>query len=200
MIVTCPTCRNKYSVQAEAIGESKMVRCAACNTVWRQLASEAVDEDGKHRVRHVIKWTFFWFATSITLFSIFFARNCIVKVWPPMVELYNFLNINQVDQKKLFLVQNISNFFVRKEDKLYMGLKGELTNISNSVQVLPSVTISLRDDGTGVEKKGKSCYKRVWTHDMMYKKILPNQTVVFETELQSVPCHNLICDVKLDIL
>jgi hypothetical protein len=92
------------------------------------------------------------------------------------------------------------DFFVHKDGKLYMGLRGELVNISNEVQVLPSVTISLRDDDVGVEKKGRAAYKKIWTHDMMYKKMLPNQKIIFETELQSVPYNNLICDIRLDVL
>ena len=78
-----------------------------------------------------------------------------------------------------------------------MGLKGELINISDSVQILQSITISLKNDET---VKNDSSYKKIWTHNLTYKKLLPNQKVTFETELQSVPYNNLICDITLDTL
>ena len=79
-----------------------------------------------------------------------------------------------------------------------MGLKGELVNVSNEVQILPSITISLKDDDHLPPKDVH--FKKIWTHDMVYKKILPNQKVTFETELQSIPYNNLVCDIKLDVL
>jgi hypothetical protein len=105
------------------------------------------------------------------------------------------------DARKTLVIQNVSNFFVQNNKKLYMGLKGEIVNISNDVQILPSITVSLRDEELAMaDKLGRAPYRKIWTHDMMYKKLLPNQKVIFETELQSVPYSNIICDLKLDIL
>jgi hypothetical protein len=185
-------------VQNEAIGNGKMVRCAICSTTWQQIATdEAVDR--KSHVRHVIKWTFFWFTVFVSLFSLFFTKNVILQIWPPVVCFYDLIGTNRQDVKKVFSIQNISNFFMQKSDKLYMGLKGELTNVSGDVQVLPSITISLRSDESD-GKKSTTSYQKVWTHDLMYNKLLPNQKVIFETELQSVPYNNLICDVRLNVL
>ncbi|MDR2681587.1 MAG: zinc-ribbon domain-containing protein [Holosporaceae bacterium] len=196
MIVICPGCHCKYSVQADAIGESKMVRCALCSTTWQQSSIDESALRQKNHVVHVIKWTFFWFTVFVSLFSLFFTKNVIIKIWPPAVCFYDFLGLDSQDTKKMFVIQNVSNFFVQKNHKLYMGLKGELINASNDVQVMPSLIISLKND----EKSSKSSYRKVWTHDLMYNKLLPNQKVVFETELQSVPYNNLICDIKLDVL
>jgi hypothetical protein len=79
-----------------------------------------------------------------------------------------------------------------------MGLKGELMNVSNEVQSLPGLMFSLKDDG--LVSPERPPYKKIWTHDLMYKKLLPNQKVIFETELQSIPYNNLICDIKLDAM
>lgn len=200
MIVMCPACHSKYSVQNEAIGESKMVRCAICGTTWYQSTPDKSLEN-KNNVIHVMKWAFFWFAVFISIFSIFFAKNTMMKIWPPIFEFYRVIGITTAeDARKTLVIQNVSNFFAQKDNKLYMGLKGELVNVSNEVQILPSVTISLKDDESAVEKKGRASYKKIWTHDLMYKKLLPNQKVIFETELQSVPYNNLVCDIKLDAI
>lgn len=198
MIVTCPTCHNKYSVQSEAIGGGKLVRCAVCSTMWQHsVIDESIEK--KQHVTYLIKWTFFWFIVFVFLFSLFFAKNAMIKIWQPVSAFYDVLGINPINQKKTFTIQNISNFFVQKKDKLYMGLRGELINISDEVQLLPGLTISLRDDYSAAKNK-TTPYKKSWTHDMIYKKLLPNQKVMFETEIQSIPYNNLICDIKLDIL
>ncbi|MDR3180258.1 MAG: zinc-ribbon domain-containing protein [Holosporaceae bacterium] len=195
MVVTCPGCHCKYSVQPNVIGDSKMVRCALCSTTWQQ---DFVDESALNKKNHVehIKWILFWFTVFVSLFSLFFTKNIVIKIWPPAICFYDFFGIGPHDTKKMFAIQNVSNFFVRKNNKLYMGLKGELINVSNDVQIMPSLVISLKND----DQASKVPYRKVWTHDLMYNKLLPNQKVLFETELQSVPYNDLICDIKLDVL
>ena len=197
MIVTCPSCHNKYSVQAEAIGNGKLVRCVICGTTWQQ---EAVSEphNGAIKVMETIKWTFFWSVVFISLFLLFFAKSTVIKIWSPASSFYDLINKTSETKQKSFKMSNVSNFFIQKDGKLYMGLKGELVNISNEVQILPSITISLKDDDHVTSKDIH--FKKIWTHDMVYKKILPNQKVTFETELQSIPYNNLLCDIKLDVL
>ncbi|MDR1334321.1 MAG: zinc-ribbon domain-containing protein [Holosporaceae bacterium] len=197
MIVVCPACSCKYSVQAEAIGREKLVRCAMCGTTWQQSSAAYGEVDGcQHDVWNLTKWGFFWFTVFVMIFSLFFARNAVAKIWPSSIVFYEALGM-QSSPRKAFVIQNLSNFFVVKNDMLYMGLKGELINISDSVQILPSITISLKSDEN---MKQDSSYKKVWTHNLTYKKLLPNQRVVFETELQNVPYNNLICDIALDTL
>ena len=199
MIVTCPTCLSKYSVQSDAIGEGKLVRCAMCSTTWQQnLVDESSDK--KRRALDLINWTLFGFVAFVFLFSLFFAREAMVKIWPPAAGFYELTGLSSADTKKIFAIRNVSNFFVQKNDKLYMGLRGELINISDKVQPIPSLIISLKDDDSVTNKNKKYPYKKIWSHDLAYKKLLPNQKVVFETELQSIPYNNLICDIKLDVI
>jgi predicted Zn finger-like uncharacterized protein len=194
MIVVCPSCSCKYSVQPEAIGREKLVRCAMCWTTWQQSSSGEID---KHRrVRHITKWTFFWFTVFVSIFSLFFAKSAVIKFWPSSVAFYEMSGIFGSAQKS-FIIQNLSNFFVVKNSTLYMGLKGELTNISDDVQILPSITISLKDEDV-IRKEYP--YEKIWRHNLTYKKLLPGQKIVFETELQSVPYNNLICDINLDTI
>ena len=199
MIVTCPTCSSRYSVQSDAIGEGKLVRCALCSTTWQQ---NAIDEsiDKKRRALNLINWTLFWFATFVFVFSLFFTKDAVIKIWPPAASFYEIIGLSSTDTKKVFAIKNVSNFFVQKNEKLYMGLRGELINISDKVQPIPSLVISLRDDDSTVEKEGRPPYKKIWSHDLAYNKLLPNQKVIFETELQGVPYDNLICDIKLDFI
>ncbi|GHU11781.1 hypothetical protein FACS189449_03960 [Alphaproteobacteria bacterium] len=199
MIVVCPSCRSKYSVQPEAIGESKMVRCALCSTMWRQTAiSESIDK--KDHVQHIIKWAFFWFSVLAFVFSLFFTRNVVLKVWPQSACFYDFIGVKLPDTKKTFIIKNMGTQFKRRDGKLYMRLSGELINCSSDVQIMPSLIITLKNEDSQSNEASKEPYKKVWTHDLMYNKLLPDQNVAFETEEQSVPCSNLMCDIKLDVL
>jgi hypothetical protein len=164
-----------------------------CGATWQQSAN---NQERKQHVLDLAKWTFFWFAVFITISTLSFAKNDLMKIWPSITDFYEALGI-KTDSEKSFVIQNLSNFFVIKNNTLYMGLKGELINLSDEVKVLPSITISLKDDDY-VQKDSR--YKKIWTHNLSYKKLLPNQRVIFETELQSVPCNNLICNIALDAL
>lgn len=194
MIVTCPACGRQYRVQAGILGNGRFVRCTMCGATWQQTPiSEA--EEGRRRVAHILKWTCFWFCVSLSIFSLLFAKDAVVRLWPSVSCLYDAVGCSTDKTQNAFEVCNISNFLVRKEGKLYMGLRGEIVNISGEVRSLSSITISLKEDPS-VENKYN--YKKLWNHNLSSMSVLPNQRVSFETELQSVPCCNLICDITLN--
>ena len=191
MIVVCPSCSSKYSVPADAIGVGKLVRCAVCGTTWQQIP---VKEKKSDEVVALCKATLYWFTVFITLFSFFISPQTVSKYWPASASFYKLIGFGDSIDKKAFSIKNVSSFFVKKNGRLYMGIKGELSNISNEVQMVPKLVIGLKDDtlGTG--------FKASWIHELNYKKLLPNQKVIFETDLKSVPYTNLICDIKLNTL
>jgi hypothetical protein len=165
---------------------------------WQQAALDDGSSGKKRRALGLVKWTLFWFCVSIPVFSLFFAKNAMARVWPPIGDFYEAIGLHTDSHRKAVVIQNVSNFFSHKNGKLYMGLRGELLNTSDEVLALPGIIISLQDDAATVEKKPGTRYRRIWTHNLMYKKLLPNQKVAFESELQSVPYNNLICDIRLD--
>ncbi|MDR2765852.1 MAG: zinc-ribbon domain-containing protein [Holosporaceae bacterium] len=200
MIIECPTCSCKYSVKAEAIGSGKMVRCTACGMTWQQTAAD-VSLERKQRVWRLVHWTFFWFLLLVPAFALLFEHSTVSRIWPAAGDFYEAIGIPVSPGSKSLLVRNVSNFFERREGKLYMGLKGEVLNTSDAVLPLPGMTISLLDDmETAPQKNPVERYKKIWTHNLTNKKLLPGQKIAFETEPQSVPNNNLICEIKLDTL
>lgn len=204
MIVTCPSCQSKYSVQTEAIGNGKLVRCMICGNVWQQ-SGVSKNKQGVSRGLKIIEWTFFWFVVFFSGFLLIFAPQNIVNIWPPAACFYAIFNINaankndKINERNAIKICNVSKFFVYKHDKLYVGLKGEIKNFSNETLILPDITISLKNDSKSIAN-GKGHFKKIWTHDMTYKKILGGQKLPFETEMQSVPNNDLECEIKLDAL
>jgi predicted Zn finger-like uncharacterized protein len=194
MIIVCPSCSSRYSVQPDIVGGGKLVRCAICGMTWKHVA-EASTEERRHSFR-LIKWTLFWFTVFVMAFSLFFVKNAVMKIWPAATDFYEIVGMDSGSVNKSFIIQNVSNFFVRKDGKLYMGLRGELTNTSNEINELTSIVISLKDETSEKTKP----FEKNWTHDLICKKFLPNQKIAFETELQEVPYNNLICDIRLNTL
>jgi len=192
MIVVCPNCSSKYSVPADVIGVGKLVRCAVCGTTWQQTP---VEEKRSDEISSLLKSTFYWFSVFIILFSILFAPKTVSKYWPASISFYKLIGIDKSLDQNAFSIKNVSNFFVKRNGKLYMGIKGELWNISNEVQMVPKLVIKLRNDNTL-----NPAFQTSWTHELTYKKLLPNQKIIFETDLKSVPYTNLICDIKLNTL
>ena len=192
MIVVCPSCSSKYSVPADAIGVGKLVRCAVCGTTWQQ---NPVEEKKPDAVSGLLKSTFYWFTVFITLFSVLFAPKTVSKYWPASASFYKLIGVDKSVNQRAFSIKNISNFFVKRNGRLYMGIKGELGNVSNEVQMVPKLVIKLRTDNSSNPK-----FQTSWTHELTYKKLLPNQKIIFETDLKSVPYTNLICDIKLNTL
>ena len=192
MIVVCPSCSSKYSVPADAIGIGKLVRCAVCGTTWQQ---SPVAEKKSNEIAELLKSTFFWFTVFITLFSVLFAPKTVSKYWPASASFYKLIGVDKSFGRNTFSIKNVSNFFVKRNGKLYMGIKGELCNISNEVQMVPKLIIRLKNDDSLNSK-----FQTSWVHELTYKKLLPNQKIIFETDLKSVPYTNLICDIKLNTL
>lgn len=194
MIVTCPSCRNKYSVQAEAIGEGKLVRCVACGTTWQQYA---VNEPTLLRENKIIGWAFFCASVFLSFFFLVFAKNSVINIWPPAVCFYKLFEKGGLlaaagATKETVKISNVSDFYAYKNGSLYMGIEGELQNVSNDVQTLPGISIKLSKEG--VKKRS---FQKIWTHDMVYQKILPSQKVSFKTKMQKVPLGNIRCDIKV---
>lgn len=204
MIVICPNCNSKYSVHPDALGEEKLVRCAMCSTTWMQKSFDQALEKASATmsVFHRISWTLFLFCVSLTVFSIFFAKRTMISFWPPLAAFYETVGISSETGKEAFVIQNVSNFFVQKGGELYMGLKGEILNKSSTSLAISSVTIQLKDsssDTVNLFNNKQSSYKKEWIHNLVSQKILPNEKVCFETELQKVPYNDLVCDIKINV-
>ncbi len=193
MIVVCPNCSSKYSVHSEAIGKGKLVRCAMCGMTWQQTP---VAKKKSRDIYNLFQSTFYWFVVFITVFSILFAPKTVSKYWPASISFYRLIGANNTPNRKDFSIKNVSSFFVKRNGKLCVGIKGELINISDEVQMVPELTIGLREDTASSNPN----FKMSWTHKLNYKKLLPNQKVIFETDEKSVPYTNLICDIKLNTL
>ena len=191
MIVVCPNCSSKYSVHAEAIGEGKLVRCAVCGMTWQQ---QPMQEKKSRDIFKIFKRTLFWFAVFMTI-SIMCDTKTVSKYWPASVSFYRLIGLEKSVSQNSIAIKNVSSFFVKRNGKLYMGIKGELNNVSDEVQMVPNLTISLRSDNPE-----ESNFQTSWTHELIYKKLLPSEKIIFETDLKSVPFSNLICDIKLNTL
>ena len=194
MIISCPNCSSKFSVQADTIGRGKMVRCSVCGTTWQQ--SSLYQQEKREDLIRNLHATTFWFVVFIVIFPLIFAKSTVIKLWPASSSFYALFETQSSKMQQAFLIKNVSSFFIKKNNKLYMGIKGELSNTTSDVQMVPGLTISLMSD----DDEEQPSFKTSWNHELAYKKLLPNQKVIFETDLKSIPYSNIICDIRLNTL
>ena len=190
MIVVCPNCSCKYFVKPEILGKGKLVRCAMCGTTWQQLP--LAEKSKRDEVIRMLKVTVFWFTVFITVFPLLFARQTVMKYWPASSSFYNYFLGRGPTGASIFSIKKVSSFFIKRDGKLYMGIKGEIENMSSEVQMIYGIHIDLREENMGADN-----FRASWTQKFSYDKLLPNQKIVFETDLKRVPYKNLICEIKL---
>lgn len=192
MIVKCPNCSCKYVVPDDAIGTGKLVRCTVCSTTWQQLPVDLA-RIKRSKALNFIRWAFFYTCVLASLLTLCFAKDQLIKIWPPVEDFYAMISagISGEFNKNDLITKDVSPIFIRRNGKLLLSLKGEILNKSSEVISVPNMVISLKNESEQDKK-----YEHVWTHELAYKKLLPNQKVIFETEPQPVPFCNLICEIK----
>ena len=56
MIITCPSCKTKYSVDSiSLVPEGKNVQCANCNNVWFQRIQDITEKLNKNQSQKNVK-------------------------------------------------------------------------------------------------------------------------------------------------
>ena len=77
-----------------------------CSTTWQQnIVDESLDK--KRKVWNLINWTLFGFVAFIFVFSLFFAKEAMVKIWPASASFYEAIGMNPLDTKKIFALRNV---------------------------------------------------------------------------------------------
>lgn len=194
MIITCPTCDTRYTLDDSKVGpQGRKVRCAKCGHMWwqtpqpdepgfslndvteiRRTSAPTVVRPGPDpsaRRRAVIGWGLFAVALLALGGAGFAARAQIVRLWPPAALLYETVGL-PVDRPGTGLqLQN-----VRSEQKVEAGapvliVDGQIVNVSDIVRSVPMVRLtSLGQDRQPV---------RSWTVEASPAQLLPGEIAVF---------------------
>lgn len=209
MIITCPSCSRKYSVDDVKVGNGKKVRCTVCGTVWFykpetiQDLSTPISASGMSSRIHLgdiaenahsednslLKKIFWIFINLITIaglaFSSFYFRDYIVTYIPQTRLLYELAGIKCNLVNNALEIVNTSNVF----ENGVLVINGEIKNIKDvDVNVSPIVIKIIPENN-----KGQSI---VFEHSINKPNIPANTSIKFSTPPQRIDYKEFSVELK----
>lgn len=159
MIITCPSCHRKYSVDSAKLASAKKVRCTVCQATWdcSKEASGLLDtpinlNKGYNRpmpYNTEPAATNFWpcLGSVLLLFTLmlgfFVCRDQLATYIPHSRLLYEGLNLNYRLLDTPIEVANVSYATANGR----VRLSGDLLNRSNMEEIIPALSIDVIVDG-----------------------------------------------------
>lgn len=212
MIIECPTCSSKFSVNDDAVNEGTMVRCSICLTTWH--AEPPVNDENDSKVdaksekqkknkvfwrdtRESMHWVAFFIVTAFSGCFLFLSTSYIARIPDYIRYVKGQISHNRLqDQLKLF---NVSHYFTKKDDGLYVTVTGSIKNISKKIVQTPYLSINLRTSGEEFAnyENPEMFLNETWAEKIDVSKLEPNKSIVFETAPKKVAMHDLMCTIKL---
>jgi predicted Zn finger-like uncharacterized protein len=168
MILTCPSCANRYIVDPTALGaEGRMVRCANCSHTWHQAAPmdlpKAVDlappPDGLRPIppgsnlpafpepakrASAIGWLVFLIVLLGGLAGIVLGRHMLVEAWAPAARLYDMVGLSVDGIGAGLELRNVTS--ARRDDAgaSVIVVEGTIANVSNRQRDVPRLRAVVR--------------------------------------------------------
>lgn len=213
MIIVCPTCSSKYSVPDSSTVDGKMVRCSVCGTTWqatfddsRQQSQQEKKSESlvqqqsvkKKMMRSSSIQPMFFTVVLVSTFSyLFFATDFLHRI----PSYYKFLS-NSVTNRKMsnkISLSNISHFFTKRKDGIYLTITGCVENISNCQQKTPYLSFNLRTHGEDFAnyENPENFVNETWAEKLNIEGMKPSQKVLFETAPRKIPISDLLCTIKV---
>ena len=104
-------------------------------------------------------------------------REDVARLWPPARTVYAAIGLDIVPAGNGLAFRNITWKAVRRDGITVLSVKGEVSNISNSVREVPRLRGHLLDD--------KDRELQRWTFSAPETRLLPGENVAFTSELEN---------------
>lgn len=204
MILTCPSCTNRYIVDPTALGaDGRTVRCANCSHTWHQAAPvdlpRPVDlapaPDGLRpippgsnlpafpqpasRRSGTIGWLAFMVVLLGGLAAVVIGREYIVASWAPSARLYDMVGLSIDGVGAGLELRNVVS--ARRDDTgaSVIVVEGTIANVSNKVRDVPRLRAVVRSAAKQDLKD--------WTFPAGVLVLQPGETASFRSELPEPP-------------
>jgi predicted Zn finger-like uncharacterized protein len=166
MILTCPECSTRYSVEPSSLGEAgRTVRCANCGNRWTALppddAPQAVElgpamPPPRHRAARpeaaqarrtptLVAWLLAALAVLLIAGSII-ARDEIVASFPASAAIFQRVGLPVAVPLNLEF-ENVTSSRVSERGISILTVEGEIVNLASQSRTVPQVRITLLDQG-----------------------------------------------------
>jgi len=202
MIITCPKCESRYAVEPTQMGNTKRkVRCAHCKHVWEIDCYDQDIQFDKPKRRYtpvppvIPQQTRLWkrglfvIVLLCIILSAILGRHMIMNQWPKTAYLYEKLGFQVAPTGEGLQILETEAFLTNQDNdaKKKLLITGKIVNTSNETKLIPPLRISI--EGPCHHNKKKVCVLQTWQHHLAHSRLLPKETVDFETEEKLTAVH-----------
>lgn len=206
MLVTCPECTTKYTIDPDALGTvGRKVRCIRCTHVWnleppaepdaevpgadsadtpgsrarrrrRAAAAAAAGSPPRKRLATAL-WLILALLVTGTIGGGVGLRENIVEVWPTARPFYKMVGLKVMPLGAGLGLRNITWKASRDNGDRFLKVQGQVTNLSKTVRNIPLMRGQLFD------KNNRELQR--WTFSAPKTRVLPDESATFRTELKN---------------
>lgn len=204
MIITCPSCATRYSVDPLKLGSGRDVRCAKCGNSWRQeppadlpktvepppprprpLAAGptiSIAPAKPKRRGAALGWVLFLLVIGVFVVGGYVGRDTIVAAWPQTQRLYATLGV-PVELPNLVGVElrNLRSQSAIEGGVAVLIVSGEVVNPTRETRRAPPLRIGLRD------AERREIFNKTFT--LENEQVAPSASVPFTVRLASPPAE-----------
>jgi predicted Zn finger-like uncharacterized protein len=216
MFITCPSCSTRYQLDGSRLGpRGRKVRCTRCKHEWAERPEAAeqpapagdafmartdpveirqasvastlsaparvVTRPPAKRSGVLIGWLVLIAVVAGAGAALWFAQAQIVALWPPAARLYAM--IGPVEPPKVpgegLTLKGIKTETIDDNGTATLVITGTVVNTSPVPRDVPKMSAALRD--------ANAQEIRQWTFEVEAKRLLPGESVPFETRAQNPP-------------
>lgn len=123
--------------------------------------------------RSGVAWLLLFLVIAIFV-GAFVARDQIMAAWPASTKLYERFGLAAPTYDKVLAVRNGTSSYHMEDGKQVLVVQGEVVNTSSSLQQVPRLRATLREQGREV---------RSWTFQATQSRLLPGEAASFVTRL-----------------
>jgi len=215
MIVECPECQVKFTVQAVALGtDGRQVKCGMCEHVWHQMPEDAEQEPIPEAVKPLSEETELPVLTedtndsdeekSATRFAIFVfllllfgsfggivaGQSILIRSFPSSILLYKTLGIYNDEMMRNIRLSNIEVALKNDEQGVFLYVQLDVSNISDHEMKFPKLNVILKGSTGRVVQ--------TWHAEPQDEALKAEETRLVKLGFRNVNEHGHLVMVKLE--
>lgn len=166
MIIECPECKSRYSIDPQALKlTGRSVRCARCKHVWHQMPpqdqvkpvdiiveeptpsfklNEPVKETLHRAKTSNLGWYIFLILLLLMLAFLWFGQSKIIHLWPDTKPFYELLHTNDINKRLQIVGANAQPETI--DGVTYLIVTGAIVNLTKEEITPPALKCFVYDE------------------------------------------------------